>query len=62
MCANDNLSITKDRLWPRLISGKLKEDFAEATYKHTEIVEVRTFIEGKLLQMLEQSHTRVDFA
>jgi len=41
---------------------KLKEDFAEATYKHIEIAEMRAFIEDKLRQMLEQNHTRVDFA
>ena len=41
---------------------KLKQDFAEATYKHIEIAEMRAFIEDKLRQMLEQNHTRVDFA
>ncbi len=41
---------------------KLKEDFAEATYKHIEIAEMRAYIEDKLRQMLEQNHTRVDFA
>ena len=41
---------------------KLKEDFAEATYKHIEIAELRAFIADKLRQMLEQNHTRVDFA
>ncbi|MEE8059115.1 MAG: type I restriction endonuclease subunit R [Pseudomonadales bacterium] len=41
---------------------KLKEDFAEAQYKNIEIAEMRAFIEDKLRQMMEQNHTRVDFA
>jgi type I restriction enzyme, R subunit len=41
---------------------KLKEDFAKATYKNIEITEMRAFIEDKLRQMLEQNHTRIDFA
>ena len=41
---------------------KLKEDFADAQYKNIEIAEMRAFIEDKLRQMLEQNHTRVDFA
>jgi len=42
--------------------AKLKEDFAQAQYKHIEIADMRAFIENKLRQMMEQNHTRVDFA
>jgi type I restriction enzyme R subunit len=41
---------------------KLKEDFPEKKYKNIEITEIRSFIEEKLQQMVEQNFTRVDFA
>lgn len=41
---------------------KLREDFRKAEYKHIEIAELRAFIEDKLQQLLEQNHTRTDFA
>jgi type I restriction enzyme R subunit len=41
---------------------KLKEDFAQTQYKNIEIAEMRAFIEDKLKKMMEQNHTRVDFA
>ncbi|PPI80860.1 type I restriction endonuclease subunit R [Marinobacter flavimaris] len=41
---------------------KLREDFKKAEYKHIEIAELRAFIEDKLQQLLEQNHTRTDFA
>ncbi|MDD5460545.1 MAG: HsdR family type I site-specific deoxyribonuclease [Methylococcales bacterium] len=40
----------------------LKEEFKEAKYKNIEMAEMRAFIEDKLRQMMEQNHTRVDFA
>ncbi len=41
---------------------KLKQDFPEKKYKNIEITEIRSFIEEKLQQMIEQNFTRVDFA
>lgn len=41
---------------------KLKEDFRHATYKNIEIADLRTFIDGKIEQMLQQNMTRTDFA
>lgn len=41
---------------------KLREDFKKAEYKHIEIAELRAFIDDKLQQLLEQNHTRTDFA
>jgi type I restriction enzyme, R subunit len=41
---------------------KLKSDFELAKYKNIEIAEMRAFIEDKLRRMLDQNHTRVDFA
>lgn len=35
---------------------------SKAEYKHIEIAELRAFIEDKLQQLLEQNHTRTDFA
>ncbi|THB74083.1 MAG: type I restriction endonuclease subunit R [Gammaproteobacteria bacterium] len=42
--------------------AKLKEDFAQTQYKNIEIAELRAFIEDKLRKMIEQNHTRIDFA
>jgi type I restriction enzyme R subunit len=41
---------------------KLKEDFPRAPYKNIEITDLRTFIQRKLDQMLQQNATRSDFA
>lgn len=41
---------------------KLREEFTEATYKNIEIADLRSFIEYKLAQMLQQNTTRTDFA
>lgn len=41
---------------------KLREDFAQAQHKNIEIADLRVFIENKLQLMMEQNHTRVDFA
>lgn len=46
----------------RINYDKLREDFKRAEYKHIEIAELRAFIEDKLQQLLEQNHTRTDFA
>ena len=46
----------------KLNFDKLKEEFKEAKYKNIEIAEMRAFIDHKLRQMMEQNHTRVDFA
>jgi type I restriction enzyme R subunit len=56
--------VQKGKVWDlsQIDFDKLKEDFTQVTYKHIEIAEIRAFIEDKLRQMLEQNHTRVDFA
>lgn len=56
--------VQKGKNWDlsKIDFDKLKEDFAEAQYKHIEIAEMRAFIEDKLRKMLETNHTRVDFA
>jgi len=56
--------VQKGRVWDlsKLNFEKLKEEFEEAKYKNIEIAEIRAFIEDKLQKMLEQNHTRVDFA
>ncbi|MCK5229218.1 MAG: DUF3387 domain-containing protein, partial [Desulfobulbaceae bacterium] len=41
---------------------KLKQDFRHAPYKNIEIADIRSFIENKITQMLQQNMTRVDFA
>jgi type I restriction enzyme R subunit len=41
---------------------KLKEDFRHAAYKNIEIADLRTFIDTKIEQMLQQNMTRTDFA
>jgi len=40
----------------------LKEEFGKAKYKNIKIAEMRRFIEDKLHKMMEQNHTRTDFA
>lgn len=56
--------VQKGRTWDlsKIDFEKLKEDFVEAQYKNIEITEMRSFIENKLRQMMEQNHTRIDFA
>ena len=56
--------VKKGKTWDlsKIDFEKLKADFAEAQYKNVEIAEMRAFIEDKLRKMLEQNHTRVDFA
>lgn len=56
--------VQKGKTWDlsKIDFEKLKEDFAEAQYKNIEIAEMRAFIEDKLAKMLEQNHTRTDFA
>jgi type I restriction enzyme R subunit len=41
---------------------KLKQDFRHAPYKNIEIADIRSFIENKITQMLQQNMTRSDFA
>jgi len=62
--AADYQIVQKGKAWDlsKIDFAKLKEDFAEAQYKNIEIAEMRAFIEDKLRQMLEQNHTRIDFA
>jgi type I restriction enzyme R subunit len=56
--------IQQGKVWDlsKLNFEKLKEEFQNAQYKNIEIAEVRAFIEDKLRKMLEQNHTRIDFA
>jgi type I restriction enzyme, R subunit len=56
--------VQKSRIWDlsKIDFDKLKAEFKAAQYKNLEIAEMRAFIEDKLRQMLDQNHTRVDFA
>ena len=45
------------KLWPNFI-----DHYKEAKYKNVEIAELKAFIEDKLRKMMEQNHTRTDFA
>ncbi len=56
--------VQKGRVWDlsKLNFEKLKEEFKDVKYKNIQIAEMRAFIEDKLRQMMEQNHTRVDFA
>ncbi|MFA5982528.1 MAG: type I restriction endonuclease subunit R [Methylococcaceae bacterium] len=56
--------VQQGRVWDlsKLDFDKLKEEFKDAKYKNIEIAEMRAFIDDKLRQMMEQNHTRVDFA
>ncbi len=56
--------VQKGRVWDlsKLNFEKLKEEFAQATYKHIEIADLRVFIEQKVKQMLDENLTRIDFA
>lgn len=46
----------------RIDFEQLKQDFKQAAYKNIEIADLRTFIEKKIEQMLQQNLTRTDFA
>ena len=46
----------------RIDFDKLQEDFKQAVYKNIEIADLRTFLEKKLSDMLNQNRTRRDFA
>lgn len=56
--------VQKGKVWDlsKIDFEKLRADFAEVKYKNIEIAEMRSFIEDKLRTMLEQNHTRIDFA
>jgi type I restriction enzyme R subunit len=56
--------VQQGKVWDlsKLNFEKLKDEFQNAQYKNIEIAEMRAFIEDKLRKMLEQNHTRVDFA
>ncbi|MDD2830230.1 MAG: type I restriction endonuclease subunit R [Sulfuricurvum sp.] len=56
--------VQKGKVWDlsKIDFEKLRADFAVVQYKNIEIAEMRAFIEDKLRQMLEQNHTRIDFA
>ncbi len=55
--------VQKGKTWDlsKIDFDKLNDQFKEAQYKHIEIAEMRTFIQLKLRQMLEQNHTRTGF-
>jgi len=56
--------VQKGKTWDlsKIDFDKLREDFGEAKYKNIEIADLHVFIEDKLRRMMEQNHTRVDFA
>ncbi len=56
--------VKQGRTWDlsRTDFDKLKADFPKARYKNIEIIDLRTFIEEKIAQMLQQNATRADFA
>ncbi|MCK5199798.1 MAG: type I restriction endonuclease subunit R, partial [Spirochaetales bacterium] len=56
--------VQKGKTWDlsKIDFDKLKEDYKKTEYKNIEIAELRTFIEDKLHKMMEQNHTRIDFA
>lgn len=56
--------VQSGKVWDlsKLDFEKLKEEFKEVKYKNIEIAEMRSFIEDKLRKMMEQNHTRIDFA
>lgn len=56
--------VQQGKVWDlsKLNFEKLKEEFKDVKYKNIEIAEMRAFIEDKLQKMMEQNHTRVDFA
>lgn len=54
----------KGKVWDlsKIDFEKLKQDFKQAQYKNIEIADLRTFLEKKLQDMLNQNRTRRDFA
>lgn len=56
--------IHKGKTWDlsKINFDKLREEFAQATYKNIEIADLRAFVEQKLKLMLAQNATRSDFA
>ncbi|MES2206780.1 MAG: type I restriction endonuclease subunit R [Pseudomonadota bacterium] len=56
--------VQKGKVWDlsKINFEKLREDFAVTNYKNIEIAELKAFIENKLRKMMEQNHTRTDFA
>ena len=56
--------VQKGKVWDlsKIDFDKLKEDFSKTKYKNIEISELRSFIEEKLHKMMEQNHTRINFA
>ncbi len=56
--------IQKGKTWDlsKVDFDKLREEFKEATYKHIEIADLRSFLQQKIDQMLQQNSTRSDFA
>ncbi|MDP1746375.1 MAG: DUF3387 domain-containing protein, partial [Bacteroidota bacterium] len=56
--------VQKGKVWDlsKIDFEKLRADFADVKYKNIEIAEMRSFIEDKLRKMLDQNHTRIDFA
>ena len=56
--------VQKGKIWDlsKINFEKLKADFEKSDYKNIEITDMRAFIEDKLRQMIEQNHTRTDFA
>ena len=56
--------IQKGKTWDlsKINFDKLREEFKQATYKNIEMADLRTFLQHKLEQMLQQNTTRSDFA
>jgi type I restriction enzyme, R subunit len=56
--------VQKGKIWDlsQIDFDKLKTEFKAAPYKNIEITDLRSFLEDKLNQMLQQNTTRTDFA
>ena len=56
--------VQKGKVWDlsRIDFKTLKDEFGQAKYKNIKIAEMRAFIDEKLRKMMEQNHTRTDFA
>jgi type I restriction enzyme, R subunit len=56
--------VQKGKIWDlsQINFEKLKTEFKAAPYKNIEITDLRSFLEDKLNQMLQQNTTRTDFA
>jgi type I restriction enzyme, R subunit len=57
-------NIQTGKIWDlsQINFDKLKSDFKAASYKNIEIADMRSFLEDKLTQMLQQNTTRTEFA